>query len=145
MVNELRAILKELGGRSVLGRNFTSQRDLSDAIREGFPPAVVDELMQASDLTLKELAEALDLSPRSLQRRRRTGRLARFESDRLYRLARIVALAQQSLGSRQSAARWLKRSNRALGGAAPISTLNTESGAREVENVLGRIAFGGIS
>src|SRR5712671_6407266 len=114
MVNELRAVVRELGGRSVLGRNLASQRDLCEAIREGFPPAVVEELMRASGLTLKELADALDLSPRSLQRRRRSGRLARFESDRLYRMARIVALAQQSLGDRQSAARWLKRSNRAL-------------------------------
>ncbi len=120
MVNELRAVVKELGGRTVLGRNLASQRDLCEAIREGFPPAVVEELLQASGLTLKELAEALDLSPRSLQRRRRSGRLARFESDRLYRLARIIALAQQSLGDRQSAARWLKRSNRALGGASRV-------------------------
>jgi putative toxin-antitoxin system antitoxin component (TIGR02293 family) len=145
MVNELRAVVKELGGRNVLGRNLASQRDLCEAIREGFPPAVVEELMRASGLTLKELADALDLSPRSLQRRRRSGRLARFESDRLYRLARIVALAQQSLGDRQRAARWLKRSNRALGGAAPISAMDTELGARQVENVLGRIAYGGIS
>jgi putative toxin-antitoxin system antitoxin component (TIGR02293 family) len=145
MANELHAVSKELGGRTVLGRTLTTQRDLCEAIRAGFPPAVVEELMQASGLTLKELADSLDLSPRSLQRRRRSGRLARFESDRLYRLARIVALAQQSLGDRQSAARWLKRPNRALGGAAPISAIDTEPGARQVENVLGRIAFGGIS
>jgi putative toxin-antitoxin system antitoxin component (TIGR02293 family) len=145
MVNELRAVVKELGGRKVWGRNLASQRDLSEAIRNGFPPAVVEELMRASGLTLKELADALDLSPRSLQRRRRSGRLARFESDRLYRLARIVALAQQSLGNRTSASRWLKRSNRALGNVAPISAIDTELGARQVENVLGRIAFGGIS
>jgi putative toxin-antitoxin system antitoxin component (TIGR02293 family) len=145
MVNELRAVVKELGGRNVLGRNLSSQRDLCEAIREGFPPAVVEELMEASGLTLKELAGALDLSPRSLQRRRRSGRLARFESDRLYRLARIVALAAQSLGDRESAARWLKRANRALGGAAPISAIDTELGARQVENILGRIAYGGIS
>jgi len=106
MVNELRAVVKELGGRRVLGRNLASSRDLCEAIREGFPAAVVEELMQASGLTLKELADSLDLSPRSLQRRRRSGRLARFESDRLYRLARVVALAQQSLGDRASAARW---------------------------------------
>ena len=145
MVNELRAVVKELGGRTVLGRKLSSQRDLCEAIREGFPPAVVEELMHASGLTLKELADALDLSPRSLQRRRSSGRLARFESDRLYRLARIVALAQQCLGDRQRAARWLKRSNRALGGAAPISAMDTELGARQIENVLGRIAYGGIS
>lgn len=145
MANELRMVVNELGGRKVLGRNLASQRDLCEAIREGFPPAVVEELMQASGLTLKELAESLDLSPRSLQRRRRSGRLARFESDRLYRLARIIALAQQSLGDRRSAARWLKRSNRALGGVSPISAIDTELGARQVEHVLGRIAYGGIS
>jgi len=138
-------VVKKLGGRRVLGRNLASPRELCEAIREGFPPAVVEELMQASGLTLKELAESLDLSPRSLQRRRRSGRLARFESDRLYRLARVVALAQQILGGRGSAARWLKRSNRALGGSAPISSMDTELGARQVENVLGRIAYGGIS
>src|SRR5258708_24234690 len=97
--------------------------------------------MQASGLTLKELADALDLSPRSLQRRRRSGRLARLESDRLYRLPRIIALAQQSLGDRQSAARWLKRSNPALAGASPISVMDTELGARRVETPLGRIAY----
>jgi putative toxin-antitoxin system antitoxin component (TIGR02293 family) len=94
---------------------------------------------------LKELADALDLSPRSLQRRRRSGRLARFESDRLYRLARIVALARQSLGSQERAVVWLKRANRALGGIAPVNAIDTEPGARQVENVLGRITYGGIS
>src|SRR5882672_9233748 len=125
MANELQAVVKELGGQQILGRTLTSDRDLRDAIREGFPPAVVEELMRASGLSLKELAESLDLSPRSLQRRRRSGRLARFESDRLYRLARILALAQQSLGNSELAMRWLKRSNRALGGVAPISAMDT--------------------
>lgn len=64
---------------------------------ERFSQAVVERVMQAGGLTLKELATSLDLSPRSLQRRRREGRLARYESDRLYRLARINALAKQSL------------------------------------------------
>jgi len=145
MANELQAVVKELGGHQILGRTLSSDRDLREAIREGFPPAVVEELMRASGLSLKELAESLDLSPRSLQRRRRSGRLARFESDRLYRLARIVALARQSLGNQDLAMRWLKRSNRALGGLAPIAAIDTEPGARQVENVLGRIAYGGIS
>jgi putative toxin-antitoxin system antitoxin component (TIGR02293 family) len=100
--------------------------------------------MQASGLTLKELAGALDLSARSLQRRRR-GRLARFESDRLYRMARLLALARETLGNGARAGRWLKRTNRALGGVAPIAAIDTELGARQVENILGRIAYGGMS
>jgi putative toxin-antitoxin system antitoxin component (TIGR02293 family) len=145
MVNEWQGVVKQLGGRQTLGRALSNDADLRDAIREGFPPAVIEKLMHFSGLTLKELADALDLSPRSLQRRRRSGRLARFESDRLYRLARIVALAQQSLGSHELAMRWLKRANRALGGVAPIGAIDTELGSRQVENVLGRIAYGGIS
>jgi putative toxin-antitoxin system antitoxin component (TIGR02293 family) len=145
MVNELRAVVHELGGENTLGRRLSSDRDLREAIREGFPPGVVQELMRASGLTLKELAAALDLSPRSLQRRRRSGRLARYESDRLYRLARIVALAKEFIGEHESAMRWLKRPNRALGGIAPVTAIDTELGARQVENALGRIAYGGIS
>jgi hypothetical protein len=38
-----------------------THRDMREAIREGFPPANVEELMRASGLTLKELASA-DLS-----------------------------------------------------------------------------------
>jgi putative toxin-antitoxin system antitoxin component (TIGR02293 family) len=145
MVNELRAVIHELGGEQTLGRPLSSDHDMREAIREGFPPAVVEELMRASGLTLKELATALDLSPRSLQRRRRSGRLALYESDRLYRLARIVAIANEYLGDHQRAMRWLKRPNRALGGLAPVAAIDTELGARQVENILGRIAYGGIS
>ena len=145
MVNELQAVVEELGGKQALGRALSSNQEMREAIREGFPPAVVEELMRASGLTLKELASALDLSPRSLQRRRRSGRLARYESDRLYRLARIVAIANECLGDHERAMRWLKRPNRALGGLIPVTSIDTELGARQVENVLGRIAYGGIS
>jgi len=145
MVNELRAVLAELGGERALGRSLSSDREMREAIRDGFPPAVVKELMRTSGLTLKELASALDLSPRSLQRRRRSGRLARYESDRLYRLARIVAIAHEYLGDHERAMRWLKHPNHALGGLAPVAAIDTELGARQVENILGRIAYGGIS
>ncbi len=145
MVNELEAVVKQLGGAPALGRSLKSAVDLQAAIREGFPPSVVEELMHVSGLTLKELAATLDLSARSLQRRRREGRLARHESDRLYRRARIIALATHYLGDSPKAARWLRRPNRALGGSTPLAQVDTELGARTVENILGRIAYGGVS
>ncbi len=145
MVNELQSVAQELGGKSVLGRSLRTATDLHAAIREGFPPTVVDEVMHAADLTLAEVAASLDLSVRSLQRRREQGRLARHESDRLYRLARIIALAKNYIGEDEAATRWLKRPNRALGGSTPLELMDTEIGARAVENVLGRIAYGGVS
>lgn len=145
MVNELQAVTDTLGGELILGRALRSENDLQTAIREGFPQRVVEEVMQHAGITLSELAVTLDLSTRSLQRRRGEGRLARVESDRLYRLARIIALARHYLGDAKLASKWLKRSNRALGGKTPLELIDTEPGARSVENVLGRIAYGGVS
>jgi putative toxin-antitoxin system antitoxin component (TIGR02293 family) len=145
MVSDLQAVARQLGGKPVLGRSLRTETDLLAAIREGFPQAVVGQVMHSTGLTLKELAASLDLSARSLQRRRREGKLARHESDRLYRLARIVAMAKQSLGNDQIAMRWLKRPNRALGGSVPLELIDTEPGARAVESVLGRAAYGGVS
>jgi putative toxin-antitoxin system antitoxin component (TIGR02293 family) len=145
MVDELHAVVAQLGGEKVLGRALRNDGDLLSAIREGFPQKVVVSVLNSAGLTLKELSATLDLSPRSLQRRRHQGRLARYESDRLYRLARIVALAKQYVGDAETANRWLKRPNRALGGAIPLELIDTEPGARAVENVLGRVAYGGVS
>ena len=102
---------------------------MREAIREGFPAAVVEELMRSSRLTLKGLAESLDLSAQSLQRRRRSGRLARLESDRLYRWFAWL--------------RWLITVSAVL--SVPFGAIDTEPGARQVEKRPGRIAYGGIS
>jgi putative toxin-antitoxin system antitoxin component (TIGR02293 family) len=67
------------------------------------------------------------------------------ESDRVYRLARVLALAKALIGDEESARRWLKQANEALGGETPLAALDTELGARRVEEVLGRIAYGGVS
>jgi putative toxin-antitoxin system antitoxin component (TIGR02293 family) len=144
MVNEFQAVIAELGGESTLRRRVRTDVDLHAAIRAGFPPPVVQKVMRAGQFTLKELARSLDVSPRSLQRRRYTGRLASHESERLYRLARIMMLARRYIGDADTASKWLKELNRALGGAIPLELVDTELGSRSVERVLGRIAYGGI-
>ena len=72
-------------------------------------------------------------------------RMESYESDRLYRLDRIITIAKLYLGDADLAMRWLKQPNRSLGGSPPLELIDTEPGARAVENVLGRIAYGGIS
>jgi putative toxin-antitoxin system antitoxin component (TIGR02293 family) len=57
----------------------------------------------------------------------------------------IIVLATHCLGDAQAANRWLKRPNAALGGKTPLELLDTEPGVHTVENVLGRIAYGGMS
>src|ERR1035437_6315649 len=109
MVNELRAVAAELGGERVLGRTLRTETDLQAAIREGFPQKVLKEVAQSAGITLGELAASLDLSARSLQRRRKEGRLARFESDRVYRLLRGVVRGQTTSGGEWAGAPACKR------------------------------------
>jgi putative toxin-antitoxin system antitoxin component (TIGR02293 family) len=60
-------------------------------------------------------------------------------------LARIVALSADYLGSSERGIDWLKQPNIVLGGIRPLDAVETELGARQVENVLGRIGYGGLS
>ena len=103
MVGELNAVVQGLGGKAGIGRIVRTDSDLRAAIREGLPHAAVEELMQAADLSLRELAASLDLSVRSLQRRKRNGRLARYESDRT--LAGADCCACRTLSRRSQAGR----------------------------------------
>jgi putative toxin-antitoxin system antitoxin component (TIGR02293 family) len=127
-----------------LGRPVHTREDMSAAIREGFPFAVVQALVETSGLTLQEISSSLDLSIRSLRRPKHKGRLARYESDRLYRLAHVVALSAHLIGNHKKGTDWLKRPNPLLGSLPPFRLLDTQLGALQVENVLGRIGYGGV-
>ncbi len=65
-----------------------------------------------------------------------------MELDRLFLLARVVAHAIEVFETSELARDWLETENRALGGQKPRALLNTDAGAREVEDVLGRIEHG---
>jgi putative toxin-antitoxin system antitoxin component (TIGR02293 family) len=53
-----------------------------------------------------------------------------------------MAHAIRLLGSRDKAAHWLRTANRALDGTTPLSFLDTDIGARQVSEILGRIEHG---
>jgi putative toxin-antitoxin system antitoxin component (TIGR02293 family) len=130
-----------LGGTRVL-KKVRSEEELRERLREGLPYASFDALRLAFGLSLKDLGTVLAVPERTLARRKLQRRLRPDESDRLFRLARIAAFAEEVLGNRDKAAAWLHEPNRAMGNEAPISRLDTDLGARQVEAVLGRIAHG---
>jgi putative toxin-antitoxin system antitoxin component (TIGR02293 family) len=56
--------------------------------------------------------------------------------------ASIEARAFELLEGREKALRWLAMPNKALGGKKPLDLLDTELGAKQVEQILGRIESG---
>jgi putative toxin-antitoxin system antitoxin component (TIGR02293 family) len=77
-----------------------------------------------------------------LARRKHERQLSPVESDRLYRLAYVTHVASAVLGGVEVARKWLSRSNRSLGGAEPMSLLDTDIGCRQVEEALVRLNYG---
>ena len=73
---------------------------------------------------------------------RDTKDLTREESDRAFRLARIVQIAERIFGNHQKAFVWLRLPNEQLSMSTPIRSLETETGARVVEELLIRIDYG---
>jgi len=58
------------------------------------------------------------------------------------RFWRLVRQAADLFGDIERARAWLKHPQYGLGGAIPLDYARTEIGAREVENLLGRIDYG---
>jgi putative toxin-antitoxin system antitoxin component (TIGR02293 family) len=138
-------IIDALGGRKALGRKISSLEEMRRALREGLPYRSLEAVAAKFAIAGAELSAALHLPPRTIARRKKTEVLPADESDRLFRLARIAAEAARVLGSEDKAARWLHARNRALGNQTPLSLLDTEIGAQQVEAVLGRVEHGVFS
>jgi putative toxin-antitoxin system antitoxin component (TIGR02293 family) len=64
------------------------------------------------------------------------------ETDRLVRVARIVALAEHVFQNREKALTWLRSSNDGMNDRTPLSMLQTESGGHLVEGMLWQIDEG---
>lgn len=112
-------------------------------IRKGIPYVKVRLVKAALRLTDRECAEYLGISLRTLHRKRDSHeKLSIREGDRLFRIARIFALAVSVLESEEMARNWLHRAQRGLGGRIPIEVIQTEAGAQEVEDLLEKIEFG---
>jgi putative toxin-antitoxin system antitoxin component (TIGR02293 family) len=137
------AIAEVLGGTKVLGRAIKKPHDLADLVRKGLPANSVKALAGRLDIRNAALSQRLGIPQRTLTRRlSRRSRLTASESDRAVRLARVYANAVEMIGEEDKAVRWLQTPNRALGGERPIDQVDTDVGAREVEDILGRIAYG---
>ena len=127
----------------LIGVKVKNPVDLVRHVEKGLAFTAVEALQQQMDLATKEMARLLDIKFRTFLRRKEAGRLQPAESDRVLRTSRLFARAQDLFDGNQEAARgWLMAPQRALGGAIPLEIAKTEVGAREVEQIIGRLEQG---
>jgi len=139
-------VVEVFGGRDELGgTGLRSYLDVDRLVHDGVPVSAFRRVLESLELPERTVAEGIGISRTTLGRRKQTGRLGFADSERALRLGSVVALAKIALGSARAAGRWLLKPNAALAGAVPITLLQTDFGARQVEAVLGRALLGGFS
>jgi len=116
--------------------------ELVEEIREGFGFAQVAALAKEAGVAAQELIEFGIIPRRTFTHSKRNQRFTPTQSARLARFFRIQQKAKGTFESAEKAMQWLKRPTRPLQDHAPVSLLDTEEGARLVEDLLTRIDHG---
>jgi putative toxin-antitoxin system antitoxin component (TIGR02293 family) len=136
----IEAVFRKLGGRHVLGREVASEADLAQVVLARIPEEAV-AAVQGSSFSDREIERFVIPARTRRYRRERKEPLTIEESDRLVRLARVQALAEEVFGAGR-ANKWLRQGLGVLDGQAPLELARTEAGVRVVEQVLGKIDWG---
>jgi putative toxin-antitoxin system antitoxin component (TIGR02293 family) len=135
----------EFPGQSV-GVRAQNAAKLVRAVQKGLPFSAITTLVRESGLPTQTIADTVRIPARTLARRKHAGRFDQTESERLLRLAMIFETALQLFsGDREATRRWLTCPAKAFAGETPLSMTQTEVGAREVEDLIGRLEHGVFS
>ncbi|HEX2078439.1 MAG TPA: antitoxin Xre/MbcA/ParS toxin-binding domain-containing protein [Longimicrobium sp.] len=135
-------LAERLGGPAVLRSEVRSDLDIAELIHQGLPLRVVDVVLASGLLRADELYTLVVPRRTLAHRREKQHALSPEQSDRLARVVRVMARAEEALGSPDRATHWMRKENRALAGKRPIDLLESDAGTRMVERVLGRIEHG---
>ena len=131
-----------LGLSEYIGVSPRSDLELAEIVENGLTTESLN-VLRNKGLTFTEVADLI-ASPRTLQHRKAKGvnRLTHDEADRVVRIARILALAEQVFGSLERGLGWLRTRDERLNNRTALSMLQTESGGRLVESMLWQVADG---
>jgi len=135
------SVIEFLGGKRLFGSRAAGI-DLLAEVERGLPVRAYEAVAEALELSPAEEDRLLQVSLRTRARWKRRARLDPATSDRLVRLARIMALAVMVLESRENAVAWLREPSDALRGRSPLAAIATDPGAEKVSNMLYQMEHG---
>jgi putative toxin-antitoxin system antitoxin component (TIGR02293 family) len=131
-----------LRGRT-LGISAANPAELIQQLERGFPFKTLQTFESRTGLALARLAATIGIPERTLARRKVSRRLTPDESERLLRISAIFEDALDLFeGDVAGAVNWLNTPRNVLGDRSPLAYARTETGAREVENLIGRLEHG---
>ncbi len=129
-----------------LGLVASNTSELIQQVERGFSYKTLHTLESRSGLPGSALAGMVGIPERTLARRKAAGKFTPEDSERLLRLFGVFEQAVELFeGDNAAALRWLTAPRKALEGNTPLAYARTEVGAREVEDLIGRLDDGVFS
>lgn len=117
-----------------------------EAIRRGFPAGMLKDASTCFNVPASRIRAILHLPETTAHMLvKRGSSLDATASERLWRLADLLLMADDVFSNPESAKTWLRTPNRTFNNRAPMDYLDTEPGAAAVRQVLGAIASGGAA
>jgi len=131
-----------LGGKKFMTSKPTSHLDFLTAGSRGIPKLSVTNLSEVLNVPMKDMAVLLNLSYKTLGRKKETDPLDTLASSLSIEIANTITKGLSVFEDSDKFNRWLHKENRALKGQMPFNLLNTPTGIKVVNQVLGRIEEG---
>ncbi|WP_461055439.1 antitoxin Xre-like helix-turn-helix domain-containing protein [Spirosoma arcticum] len=111
--------------------------------RQGVLRSQVDEVAALVGLTDREMAYALNMTPRNLHRLKDEQRFNVDASERLLLLKNLLMHGLDTFeGRKPTVLQWLRTPIRELASQAPLQLLDTVTGFGLADDVLGRLDYG---
>ncbi len=131
---------------SSLGLAASNTAELIQQVESGFSYKALRTFESNSGMSVSMIASVIGVPARTLARRKAVGRLTPEESERLLRIAAIFEKTVELFeGDVAEAVNWLTNPRKIFDNRSPLAYARTEVGAREVENLVGRLEHGSFS
>ncbi len=141
MTTSILDVTRILAGPDGSMSDVRSMADLRRAVGRGLPVETLSRVASYVSLNAKEATRLRDRLVPPATRKRRSGSLLPEESERVERLARVMALAERVWEDTTAARTFLHQPHPLLLGETPLEVSRTELGAREVEALLERLEY----
>jgi putative toxin-antitoxin system antitoxin component (TIGR02293 family) len=134
-----------LGVKRAFRGNIAGRIDLIEISNKGITKDALLRLANYLSLSIRQMAELLPVTERTIQRYKRKQRFNRVVSEQALQIAEVAARGSEVFGDRDKFLSWMKSPSPALGNRTPASLLSSRFGTEVVLDELGRIEHGVIS
>ena len=135
-------VIDLLGGKSVTKHPIKTPLDLIKLSDRGISKRALLALAQHLEVSVKEMAEWLPVTERTIQRYSTGKCFNRVVSEQILQIAEVAARGEEVFGDKEKFLAWMKQPIPGLANRTPQSLLTYRYGTEMVLDELGRIEHG---